>query len=466
MDASTHSHVFMRWLTGSHDVSFPLVLRPQERLDEYNESNAVMDLVLFDTAVEHVCRCTRIIDKPRGNALMVGVGGSGKQSLARLSSFICGCETFQITVTATYGVNDFKENLLYLYQRAGVKGIKTCFVMNDGQIVNERFLVFINDFLASGNIPDVLTNESKDEFRNSVRNEAKQAGVQDTPDNLLDFFIEKTRKNLHLILTFSPVGDKFRVRARQFPALINCTTLDYFHPWPQEALEAVAKRFVTGTDGIPPEQYETLGQHMAFMHTSVNEASEDFLSSQRRYNYTTPKSFLDLIDLYKSMLQQKKEGLRILKERLENGLEKMQSAADQVAELQENLVKDMAIVEQKKAATDKLLEFVGQETAGADEQKAIALVEEEKCSEIKEGVSKFQLECEKEMEAAEPVIAAAIDALNSLDKKSLTELKALSSPPAGVDDVTAGVMVILGGGKIPKDLSWGAAKKLVRNPSP
>jgi hypothetical protein len=52
-----------------------------------------------------------------------------------------------------------------------------------------------------------------------------------------------------------------------------------------------------------------------------------------------------------------------------------------------------------------------------------------------------QADCERDMAAAEPVIQAAIEALNSLDKKSLTELKALSSPPAGVDDVTAGVMV-------------------------
>jgi hypothetical protein len=63
----------------------------------------------------------------------------------------------------------------------------------------------------------------------------------------------------------------------------------------------------------------------------------------------------------------------------------------QVAELQENLVKDMAIVEQKKEATDKLLEFVGQETAIADEQKAIAMAEEDKCSKIAEEVSTFQV---------------------------------------------------------------------------
>lgn len=45
----------------------------------------------------------------------------------------------------------------------------------------------------------------------------------------------------------------------------------------------------------------------------------------------------------------------------------------------------------------------------------------------------------------------------------MTELKALASPPAGVDDVTGAVLVLLGGGKIPKDLSWGGARKMMAN---
>ena len=37
-----------------------------------------------------------------------------------------------------------------------------------------------------------------------------------------------------MVLCFSPVGEKFQVRARQFPALVSCLTYDYFHTWPQE----------------------------------------------------------------------------------------------------------------------------------------------------------------------------------------------------------------------------------------
>ena len=201
---------------------------------------------------------------------------------------------------------------------------------------------------------------------------------------------------------------------------------------------SVANRFVKGVDGIQPEDTDKVAKHMAYVHLNVNIKSEEYLASERRYNYTTPKSFLDLISLYKFMLNDKKEKIHVLKDRLENGLEKMNSAAEQVAELQENLIKDMALVEEKKTSTNELLQVVAQETNSAGEQKAIATEEEKKCAKIAEEVTAFQAECEKDMAAAEPIIQAAIEALNSLDKKSLTELKALASPPAGVDDVTAG----------------------------
>eukprot|EP01051_Picozoa_sp_SAG22_P005496 SAG22_NODE_328_length_12271_cov_9.681811_2_plen_56_part_00 len=55
-----------------------------------------MNLVLFVDAMKHIGRVTRTINSPSGHALLIGVGGSGKQSLSRLSAFICGYTTVQV----------------------------------------------------------------------------------------------------------------------------------------------------------------------------------------------------------------------------------------------------------------------------------------------------------------------------------------------------------------------------------
>ena len=52
-------------------------------------------------------------------------------------------------------------------------------------------------------------------------------GIVDTPENLWSFYISRVRKNLHMSLCFSPVGDGLWSRARRFPALVNCTTIDW-----------------------------------------------------------------------------------------------------------------------------------------------------------------------------------------------------------------------------------------------
>jgi len=108
----------------------------KEALDNHNELNAAMNLVLFEDAVSHVLRINRILEGPRGNALLIGVGGSGKQSLSRLAAFISGLEVFQITLKKGYDLFDLKTDLATLYQKTGTKNIGIVFLMTDAQVSN------------------------------------------------------------------------------------------------------------------------------------------------------------------------------------------------------------------------------------------------------------------------------------------------------------------------------------------
>ena len=88
--------------------------------------------------------------------------------MARLAAFICGFETFQISLSSTYGINEFKADLVSLYHKAGVKGVPVVLLLTDNQIVSDSFLVYINDLLATGDIPDLCTQEERDTFCNAV----------------------------------------------------------------------------------------------------------------------------------------------------------------------------------------------------------------------------------------------------------------------------------------------------------
>ncbi|XP_063612420.1 dynein beta chain, ciliary-like, partial [Penaeus indicus] len=434
----------------------------QDALTTYNELNAAMNLVLFEDAMAHVCRINRILECPRGNALLVGVGGSGKQSLARLAAFISGLEVFQITLTKDYSIQELRSDLANLYVRAGLKNLGTVFLMTDAHVPDEKFLVLINDLLASGEIPDLFPEDEVENIVSSVRNEVKSTGQQDTRDNCWRFFIDRVRKNLKMVLCFSPVGSALRVRARQFPAIISCTTIDWFHEWPQEALVSVSETFLGTLEYLPESLRGSVSKFMAHVHTSVNDMSRLYLTNDRRYNYTTPKTFLGFISLYTKLLSAKHQELQAKIERLQNGLQKLRTTSTQVDELKAKLAVQEVELQKKNDEADKLIRIVEAETAKVSKENEIANEEKRKVAIIEAEVAKRRKECEEDLVKAEPALVAAKEALNTLNKANLTELKSFGSPPSGVDRVTAAVMVLLApNGKIPKDRSWKAAKVMM-----
>uniref|UniRef100_A0A8C5KUF0 Dynein axonemal heavy chain 11 n=1 Tax=Jaculus jaculus TaxID=51337 RepID=A0A8C5KUF0_JACJA len=430
-----------------------------EALDNYNELHAAMHLVLFEDAMQHVCRISRILHTPRGHALLIGVGGSGKQSLSRLAAYICSLEVFQITLTEGYGTQELRVDLANLYIRTGAKSMPTVFLLTDAHVLDESFLVLINDLLASGEIPDLFSDEDADKIVSGIRNEVRSLGMVDSRENCWNFFLARVRQQLKIIFCFSPVGHTLRVRARKFPALVNCTAIDWFHAWPQEALVSVSRRFIEEIEGIEPLHRDSIGLFMAHVHTSVNEMSARYYQNERRYNYTTPKSFLEQISLFKNLLKTRREEVRQKKEHLVNGIQKLRTTASQVEDLKARLASQEAELQLRNHDAEALITKIGLQTEKVSREKAIADAEERKVAAIQAEACQKQRECEADLLKAEPALAAATAALNTLNRVNLTELKTFPNPPNAVTNVTAAVMVLLAPrGRVPKDRSWKAAK--------
>ena len=203
-------------------------------LDEYNIGSAnKMNLVLFDDAVEHVLRIGRCLKQPRGHIMLIGVGGSGKQSLLKLCSYMRSMEFRQIEITKGYNIDNFLEFMKELMKSAGIEGNGISFVMTDTQIINESFIENLNNLLNTGEVPNLMLPEDKDDIINGVRPICAERKIIDTVDNINALFVDRVREMLHICLGMSPVGDALIIRCRQFPSLVNCMTLDYFSSWPE-----------------------------------------------------------------------------------------------------------------------------------------------------------------------------------------------------------------------------------------
>jgi len=154
---------------------------------------------------------------------------------------------------------------------------------------------------------------------------------------LFNFFVETVREHLHVVVSMSPIGEEFRTRIRKFPALVNCCTIDWLHPWPEDALLAVARQFLDEIE-MPQEERDACIEMCQYFHTSTQDLTKEFLKQLGRYNYVTPTSYLELINTFKYLLNLRRQEVLHGKHRYEGGLGRLDSTHKQVGKMQEILV--------------------------------------------------------------------------------------------------------------------------------
>ncbi|KAG2382028.1 hypothetical protein C9374_005820 [Naegleria lovaniensis] len=433
----------------------------EDAINIYNERPGVkkLDLVMFEDALEHLTRLLRIVRMDRGNALLIGVGGSGKQSLSRLASFVAGYELFEIKLTRGYNETQFRDDLKSLYRKLGVEDKKVLFLFTDAHVVEEGFLEFINNMLSSGVVPALFEDNEKEELYSSVAKEIKSTNIIPSKENMWNYFINKCRNNLHIVLAMTPTGSTLRVRCRNFPSLVSSTTIDWFTSWPAQALKEVANQFLSD-DSVPQDLLEGINEHMIFVHQSVERYSSRFALEYRRYNYVTPKNYLDYINTYKRLLSENRNKIDEMIKRLEGGLKKLREGKDEVEERKKELSEASAILEKKSVENQQLLQVISERLAEASEQSKLQQEREEEIKKELENIQKQKIEEEEKLAVAEPAVRAAEESLKKLDRNAITELKAFASPAQVIQDVGACIYILLED-ETPSQITWVNVKSIM-----
>lgn len=401
--------------------------------NEYNATAVVpLHLQLFKYSTEHICRVARAFHmKPRGHLIAIGSGGCGRKTSITLAACMLGARLFAIQCDAHYTFADWLMDLKSALFSAGIDGKATILMYSDAshRHANEHMDTIVT-IMDNGDLPNLYQSDDKARIMDAMQAVAKtiENNIDTTPAALYRLFVDRIRANLRIALVVSTLNDNLQRYLYRYPTLWNSCSFDYFGPWPDDALISIAERFVgsmslahpmltkqpsvenSGTaDEIEPTvktirlgKFEmSLTKLMVYFNRTVDAARKQLLRHCQRFTYTTPSTFLEMLNLFKVVYQRKHMEISQKRERYTTGLEKLASAAQQVGDMQKKLFDLQPKLKQLSDETEQIMVTIERDTAEAEKKKEVVGADEATANDAAATAQAIKDDCDSDLQVRE-----------------------------------------------------------------
>ena len=452
-----------------------LINNIEGKLKRFYEEELNVPLVIFDSVLEHILRIDRVLKQPIGHLLLVGQSGVGKTTLSRFVSWLNNLTVFQIKAGRNYGVADFDADLRGIMKRAGCKGEKICFIFDESNVLGPAFLERMNALLASGEVPGLFEGDEYISLINTAKEHMERdAKGADTEEEIYKAFIKGVQRNLHVVFTMNPLSPDFSNRAASSPALYNRCVIDWFGDWSRDGLFQVAKKL---TENVQYSQENYMKQDISYedmnkclvdsltaYHMIIKELNEKLSKNAKKFNYITPRDFLDFIRHFTNLQKEKSEELNEQQTHINKGLQKIIETETTVSELKESLkIKDVELTKKQKETKEKFDQIM-EDTQKANESKDKAEKKSVEIDAMKKQINERASKVEYELSTVLPKMEAAKKAIGNMSPKSVAALKALKKETENTRTalkLTAIIYLKVAKKKVVEKVEWAEIKNAI-----
>ncbi|XP_065175263.1 cytoplasmic dynein 1 heavy chain 1-like [Sycon ciliatum] len=458
--------LFSNWLSKDYKPVEREELRDftKARLKVFYEEELDVPLVLFNEVLDHVLRIDRIFRQPQGHLLLIGVSGAGKTTLSRFVAWMNGLQVFQVKVHNKYTAEDFDEDLRNVLRRAGCRGEKICFIMDESNVLDSSFLERMNTLLANGEVPGLFEGDEYTTLMTQCKEGSQRDGLMlDSAEELYKWFTNQIMLNLHVVFTMNPSAEGLKDRAATSPALFNRCVLNWFGDWSTHALFQVGREFTQKVDlessewrcpdffpavvdelPMPPTHRDAVSNAFVYIHQTLHQANTRLSKRGAHTMAVTPRHYLDFIQHYVKLFGEKRSDLEDQQLHLNVGLNKIRETEQQVSELKSSLaVKKQELEEKNLLANQKLKQMV-KDQQEAEKKKTASQEIQEQLRVAEEHITVKHKEVSEDLAKVEPAVLDAQNAVRDIKRNHLVEMRTMTNPPRLVKLTLEAVCGMLG----------------------
>lgn len=403
-------------------------------------------LVLFPTFLRRLAAIERALVRSGGNVLLVGESGAGRRTSALLAAHMLRMHVVSPRMVKGYSDKHFAADLVAALESAGTRDQPTLLLVDDHQLTQASFLETLNSWLMAGEVLGILSKEDRERMMGPLEDDPAR-GEHGGAEGL---FYHRARQNLRVCVCADHTGPDFARRCEANPGLFGRCTLVWMPDWGEEGSRSVAENLLE--DAVKPNEREHIISQ-ALMLCSASAAA----SGEESAPPAAPRKVDAVLRSFVSVLGRKRTEMTEQLGHLKLGMGKLAEASETVDQLsveaEAQKVKLAAAQDEAARAMSKITETM--EDANRRKMEVEKLSQQLAIDEVE--IQRQKGGVEAELAEVQPKIDQARQAVGSIKKEHLAEIKSMKAPPEPIRDVLEAVMKLMG----QTDTTWGSMRNFL-----